>query len=176
MPQIEALTGSYKKKLFDERVALLTPDVQAIVRKPERDRTAAEQKIFDDYYPVLRIDPSKIKAVMPPDEKEKYTALLKERDALVEPAALPSYWTVEEDKDRLKEKSYVLNTGDPKHPELDKPVEPGFPFEPVGFDFRDGRREAFTEWLTGSQEPAVRPCRREPHLGLAFRRRPATRH
>ena len=115
---IEALTGSYKTKLFDERVALLTPDVQAIVRKPERDRTPAEQKTFDDYYPVLRIDPSKIKAIMPAEEKAKYTALLKERDGsgLTACAALPSYWTVEEDKDLLKQKSYVLTTGDPKRP------------------------------------------------------------
>ncbi len=150
---IEALTGSYRKKLFDERVALLTPDVQAIVRKPEKDRTAAEQKTFDDYYPVLRIDPSKIKAVMPPEEKAQYSELLKERDALVEPTPLPSYWTVEEDKDRANQKSYVLATGDPKHPELDHPVEPGFPFEPAGFDFHDGRREAFTEWLTAPNNP-----------------------
>jgi hypothetical protein len=150
---IEALTGSYRTRLFDERVALLTPDVQAIVRKAERDRTPAEQKIFDDYYPVLRIDPSKIKAIMPAEEVAKYTELLKQQADLGEPAPLPSYWTVEEDKDLLKEKSYVLTTGDPKRPELDKPVEPGFPFEPAGFDFRDGRREAFTEWLTAPKNP-----------------------
>ena len=37
---IEALIGPYKTKLYDERVALLTPDVQAVVRKPEKQRTA----------------------------------------------------------------------------------------------------------------------------------------
>ena len=88
MKTLKALTGSYRKKLFDERVALLTPEVQAIVRKPERDRTAAEQKIFDDYYPVLRIDPSKIKAIMPKEEVVKYTALLKQQAALGEVPAL----------------------------------------------------------------------------------------
>jgi hypothetical protein len=150
---IEALTGSYRRKLFDERVALLTPDVQAIVRKAERDRTAAEQKIFDDYYPVLRIDPSKIKAIMPNEEVGKYTALLKQLADLKKPPPLPSYWTVEEDKQRLQEKSYVLTTGDPKRPELDKPVDPGFPFQPAGIDFRDGRREAFVGWLTAPNNP-----------------------
>src|SRR5580704_14241153 len=60
---IDALVGPYRTKLFDERVALLTPDVQAVVRKPEKQRTAAEQKIFDDYYPVLRVDPSKFKLI-----------------------------------------------------------------------------------------------------------------
>ena len=49
------------------------------IRKPERERTAAEQKIFDDYFPVLRIDPSKIKEIMPPEEVTKYNALLKKQ-------------------------------------------------------------------------------------------------
>ncbi|HEY3742537.1 MAG TPA: DUF1549 and DUF1553 domain-containing protein [Bryobacteraceae bacterium] len=150
---IEKLTGKYHKKLFDERVALLTPDVQAIVHKSERDRTKAEQKTFDDYFPVLRIDPSKIKEIMPKDEAAQYKALLKQLDEIPEMPPLPSYWTVEEDKTLLAAKSYVLTTGDPKRPELDKPVEPGFPFEPSGIDFRDGRREAFTGWLTAPRNP-----------------------
>jgi hypothetical protein len=150
---IESLTGAYRKNLFDERVALLTPDVQAIVRKPELDRTPAEQKIFDDYYPVIRIDPSKIKEIMPKDEVAKYNALLKQESELGEVPPLPSYWTVEEDRDLLQQKSYILTTGDPKRPELDKPVQPGFPFQPAGVDFRDGRREAFTAWLTDPKNP-----------------------
>ena len=54
---------------------MLTPEVQAIIRKPEKQRTAAEQKIADDYFPVLRIDPSKIKAVMPPEDIARNTRL-----------------------------------------------------------------------------------------------------
>lgn len=150
---IESLAGPYRTKLFDERVALLTPDVQAIVRKAERDRTPAEQKIFDDYFPVIRVDSSKIKEIMPKEEVVKYNALLKEQSQLGNVPPLPSYWTVEEDKDALQAKSYILTTGDPTKPELDKPVEPGFPFQPAGIDFRDGRREAFTAWLTDSKNP-----------------------
>jgi hypothetical protein len=150
---IEALTGSYQKRLYDERVALLTPEVQAIIRKSERDRTPEEQKIADDYYPVLRIDASKIKEVMTKEEVVQYNALLKQQRDIVRPPSLPSYWTVEEDKALLKEKSYILTTGDPKKPEMDHPVEPGFPFQPAGIDFRDGRREAFVEWLTAPANP-----------------------
>ena len=149
---IDKLTHDYRKKLFDERVALLTPDVQAIVRKPERDRTPAEQKIFDDYFPVLRIDPSKIKEVMTKEEVTQYNALIKQQDAIKAPPPLPSYWTVEEDKARLQAKAYVLNTGDIKRPELDRPVEPGVPFA-SGLDLRDGRREAFVGWLTDHKNP-----------------------
>lgn len=151
--EIDALVGPYKSKLFDERVALLTPDVQAVVRKPEKQRTVAEQKIFDDYYPVLRVDPSKFKAIMPKEQAARYDALVKELAALGTVPPLPSYWTVEEDKALLKQKSYVLNTGDPKRPEMDQPVEPGFPFQPKDADFSDGRREGFVEWLCVPSNP-----------------------
>ncbi|MCU1259005.1 MAG: hypothetical protein JWO80_1890 [Bryobacterales bacterium] len=150
---IEALVGPYRTKLYEERVALLTPDVQAVIRKPDKERTLAEQKIADDYFPVLRIDPSKIKQIMNPEEIARYDALLKQQRALGRVPALPSYWTVEEDKALLKEKSYVLTTGDPARPEKDKPVEPGFPFQPDNMDFRDGRREVFVEWLTAPKNP-----------------------
>ncbi len=150
---IEALTGPYQTRLYNERVALLTPEVQAIIRKPERDRTPEEQKIFDDYYPVLRIDPDKIKEVMPKEDIAKYNALLKQQSAIARPLALASYWTVEEDPSLLKQKSYVLTTGDPAKPEKDNPVEPGFPFQPANLDFRDGRRETFVEWLTAPANP-----------------------
>jgi Protein of unknown function (DUF1553)/Protein of unknown function (DUF1549) len=150
---IEALTGAYQTKLYNERVALLTPEIQAAIRKPERDRTPEEQKIFDDYYPVLRIDPDKIKEVMSKEEVAQYNALLKQQQAIGRPPALASYWTVEEDAGRLKEQRYILTTGDPAKPEKDHPVEPGFPFEPADTDFRDGRREAFVEWLTAPANP-----------------------
>ena len=150
---IEALTGPYQTRLYNERVALLTPEVQAMIRKPERDRTPEEQKIFDDYYPVLRIDPDKLKEVMSKEEVAKYNALLKQQQAIERVPALAYYWTVEEDPGLLKQKSYVLTTGDPKKPEKDNPVEPGFPFQPANMDFRDGRREAFVEWLTAPANP-----------------------
>jgi hypothetical protein len=150
---IEALTGPYQTRLYNERVAQLTPEVQAMIRKPERERTPEEQKIFDDYYPVLRIDPDKIKEVMSKDEVTKYNALLKQQQGIERPPSLAFYWTVEEDPGLLKQPSYVLTTGDPKKPEKDHPVDPGFPFQPADMDFRDGRREAFVEWLTAPANP-----------------------
>src|SRR5262249_3028624 len=93
------------------------------------------------------------KAIMPAEEVSRYEALSKQLQALGTVPPLPSYWTVEESKDLLKQKSYILNTGDPKRPELDHPVEPGFPFQPAGLDFQDGRREAFVGWLTADKNP-----------------------
>ena len=69
------------------------------------------------------------------------------------PTPLPEFWAVEEDSERLKEPSYILTNGEPTQPETDKPVTPGFPFEPQGIEFRDGRRETFTEWLVAPENP-----------------------
>ena len=150
---IEALVAPYRTKLYDERVSMLPADVQAVIRKPEKQRSVAEQKIADDYFPILRIDPSKIKETLPSGDLEKYNALLKQQKALGNAPDLPSYWTVEEDSDLLKQKSYVLTTGDPMRPEKDKPVEPGFPFKSADVDFREGRREGFVDWLTAPNNP-----------------------
>jgi hypothetical protein len=78
---------------------------------------------------------------------------MKQVSALGRVPDLPSFWTVEEDKELLKQKTYVLTSGDPNRPETDKPVEPGFPLQPIDVDFRDGRREAFVDWLTAPENP-----------------------
>ena len=58
------LIGPYRDRLYEERLKMLPKDVQAAIRKPERQRTASEQKVADDYFPILRIDPPKIKEIM----------------------------------------------------------------------------------------------------------------
>jgi hypothetical protein len=150
---VEELVGEYRRKLYDERVAALPEEIQRVIRKPEPDRTAAEQKIADDYFPVLRIDTSKILEVLPDDKKSKYRELLKSappqgrgrRGAGTSPAV---FWTVEVDRKRESEPSYILTSGDPARPERNREVKPGWPFAPANVEFRDGRIEAFSDWLT----------------------------
>jgi hypothetical protein len=153
---IEALVGEYRQKLYDERVAALPEDIQRVIRKPEPARTAAEQKIADDYFPVLRIDTSKIMEVLPDDTKTKYRELLKSappqgrgrRGSGSSPAV---FWTVEVDRKRESEPSYILTSGDPARPERNREVKPGWPFAPATVEFRDGRIEAFSDWLTAPE-------------------------
>lgn len=148
---IEKLIGAPRQKLYDERVSMLPTEVQTVIRKSRR--TVAEQKIADDYAPVLRIDPPKIKEVLSKEDRDAYTALLEQQSRIKKPEDLPNHWIVEEDSARLKEKTYILTSGDPMRPEKDKPVEPGFPFKPADVDFRDGRREGFVDWLTAADNP-----------------------
>ena len=155
---IDSLIAPYKKKLYDDRVAMLPPDVRTIILKPEKERTPQEQKIADDYFPVLRIDSDKLIEVMPPEDAKKYKQLQAQLNQLGGgrrggAGALPAFWTVETDRAKELEKSYILTSGDPERPEKDKPVEPGWPFMPKGVDFREGRIETFSDWLTAPRNP-----------------------
>ena len=153
---INALIAPYRKQLYDDRVAMLPPEVRVLILKPEKERTAAEQKIADDYFPVLRIDQGKIMEIMPPAERKKYQELqrqLAQAGGGRRGSSLPAFWTVEVDPKRVLEKSYILTSGDPDRPEKNHEVEPGWPFAPPQIDFRDGRIEAFSDWLTAAENP-----------------------
>jgi Protein of unknown function (DUF1553)/Protein of unknown function (DUF1549) len=152
---ITALIEPYRAKLYADRVTMLPADVQAIINKAEKQRIPAEQKIADDYFPVLRIDPDKIEEVMSESDKKAYKGL---RDKLREvegksAKGLPAFWTVEIDRALELEKSYILTSGDPERPEKANPVEPGWPFYTGEKDFREGRIEAFSDWLTARNNP-----------------------
>jgi hypothetical protein len=155
--QLAALEGPIRKRLEEERILMLPPDAQAAVRKPERQRTFAEQKMVDDYFVPLRVDPVKVKELLPEADRKKFDEVNRQIGALGGGrgggSALPAFWTVEIDRGREKEQSYVLSSGEPDRPEKDKPVEPGWPFAPAKPDFRDGRIEGFADWLTAPENP-----------------------
>jgi hypothetical protein len=149
-PLIE-LEAPYRKKLLDERILMLPPDVQAAIRKPEAERNQAERKIYDDYAPIIRIDPPKVIEVMPPELRERRKELDDRVRALKAPPDLPVFWTVREDPKRSEAKSYILVTGDPE--KKTDAVAPGFPFAPPNTDFTRGRRQTFVDWLTAPDNP-----------------------
>jgi len=157
---LDALTAPYQKKLYDDRLAMLPPEVKTIILKPENERTPAEMKIADDYFPVLRIDAGKIQEIMPDADKEKY----KELNNQLQQAGgggrggrggggLPAFWTVEINPKLAEEPSYILTSGDPDRPEKDKPVKPGWPFMPEKTDLSNGPIDAFAKWLTAPENP-----------------------
>src|SRR5262249_11990196 len=110
----------------------------------------------------VRIDSDKIQEIMPPDVVKQYKALQVQLNQLNAPSgqgrgsrggALPAFWTVEWDRSREAEKSYILTSGDPERPGKNKPVEPEWQCAPASIDFREGRIPAFSDWLTGPENP-----------------------
>jgi hypothetical protein len=153
--ELREIVQPYHDRLYEERVEMLPPDVQRIIRKPESARTAVEQKLADDYYPILRIDPPKLKEIMPAEVARRYDEQRRKIDRLQSPEELPTFYTVREDEARKHVTRYVLNSGDASRPETDRPVEPGFPLADIDPEtmFREGRREGFVDWLTGPENP-----------------------
>ncbi len=145
----------YRAKLHEERVLMLPADVQAVIRKPERRRTVAEQKIADDYFPILRIDGDKLTEAMPEEARKKYQELQRQLNeaGAAKASSLPVFHTVEVDRVRELEQSYILTSGDPLRPEKEHEVKPGWPFAQAEPDFREGRIEAFADWLTAPENP-----------------------
>jgi hypothetical protein len=107
------------------------------------------------------VTPDRIAAVMPSDVRKKYQALQQQAGGGGRggggrrggAAAIPVFYTVEADPKREMEKSYILTSGDAFRPEMDHPVEPGWPFAPKNIDFREGRVPAFSDWLTAPENP-----------------------
>src|SRR5205823_11382665 len=67
--------------------------------------------------------------------------------------ALSVLWTVEWDGALEMGMGFILTSSDPEGPEKDKPVDPGWPFAPTPIDFREGRIETFSDWLTAPENP-----------------------
>ena len=100
--------------------------------------------------------PDKILEIMPAAERKTYQDLQRQLDRASggrRGSALPAFWTVEVDPKKELEKSYILTSGDPDRPEKDHEVQPGWPFAPRPIDFREGRIEAFADWLTAPENP-----------------------
>ncbi|MDB6108270.1 MAG: hypothetical protein JWR69_20 [Pedosphaera sp.] len=156
---LNALIAPYKEKLYEERVLMLPAEVQSIIRKPEKQRTVAEQTIADDYFPILRIDDEKFTEIMPEEVRKQYKELDRQLkgetpgEKVRSEPVLPAFYTVEVDRLREQEKSYILTSGDPMRPQKDHEVKPGWPFSTGDLDFRDGRIEAFADWLTAPENP-----------------------
>jgi hypothetical protein len=152
------LLEPFRARLYNERVLMLPPEVRVVIRKPEKERSVAEQKIADDYFPILRIDGDKINEILPEDVKRRARDLQGKIDAVNADRgrrgpSIPVFYTVETDRVREREASYVLTSGDPSRPEKSKEVRPGWPFAKGEPDLREGRVEAFADWLTAPENP-----------------------
>src|SRR5688572_2501769 len=143
---LDDFVAPFKARLYEDRVLMLPADIQAIIRKPEKQRTIAEQKIADDYFPILRIDGDKLTEIMSEEERNKYRELQSKLDAVPGEGGggrragggIPSFYTVEVDRLREQEQFYYLTSGDPTRPEKNHPAKPGWPFAKEPPDLRDG--------------------------------------
>ena len=170
------LIAPYKKKLLDERIAQLPADVRAVILKPQKQRTPEEEKIADDYFPILRIDVSKIMAIMPEAERERYRDLVKELQAVAGRQVGRGPAGVLDRGGRSQERD-----GKELHPDQRRPrpagkeprSRPRLAVRPAE-DRRSQRPDrGVCRMAHRPRESALRPGGRESALAMALRRGPA---
>ena len=157
--ELDALVEPVRNRLREDRIAMLPEDVRVILRKPERQRSAEEQRVADDYFPILRIDDDKIDEVLSEGVRAEVRALRRRIEAAVREAGagkgpgVAVFHTVERDPDRARERRYVLTSADPARPDKGREVRPGWPFATATAELNEAPLEAFTDWLTAPGNP-----------------------
>ena len=151
--RMDKITDPYYPELYEERLRLLPPEVEAIYRKSKEERTAEEQKQADKYAPVVRIDARKFRDVMPSEKTNKYESIRQQKVKLErDPPRLPVYWKVKDQSKQRADRSQILIQANPEKP-LEK-VTPGFPFSDLAIDTEEPHpRRVFLDWLTSKDNP-----------------------
>ena len=97
----------------------------------------------------------KIKEIMPTDELDEVQRRCWQAADGARPSApaLPAYWTVEEDPRAAEGEELHPDQRRPERPEKDKPVQPGWPFQPAASRFPRRPARGFVDWLTAPENP-----------------------
>ena len=158
---MEALRAPYRKKLYDDRVAMLPP---ATCRRSSESRKRYARCGTEDrgrLLPVLRIDRDKITEIEARGAIDKVLRTCKGDSARRRRGCrrFPAFWTVEVDPQRETETSYILTSGDPTGPRKDhKSSRAG----------RSRRRRSISEKAGSRRSPTGSP-RRRIHCSPAWR-------
>lgn len=158
---LEEFLRPFREKLQAERIRHFPPKVQEALNTPEEKRTPEQKKLADDYAPIIRIDPPKYKEIMTPEQIRTYDGLRKPLQDLVKPTEPENFWVVREDEELAKQKSFILDTGEPDRPkdEVSRMFHiggNGFEVPPLPCDskrYTTGGRQKFVEWMLDAKNP-----------------------
>ena len=155
--EIESLLAPYRDRAASNAVVKFPPAIQAILRKPEPERSPLERQIGALAYRQISYEHERLASQLKPADRERHDSLrrgLAEFDAL-QPPPLPVTLTVR-DVGPIAPEVFI-----PRHPE--EPIPPGFPsvLDPTvatvvpipGVPGSTGRRAALARWLTRPENP-----------------------
>ena len=114
---------------------------------------------------------------MPKEEVTQVQCAAEAAAGICAPSGAAFYWTVEEDHGAAEaEELRSHHRRSRRGPKRTSRSSPAFLFSRPNMDFRDGRREAFVEWLTAPANPLFARVAVNRDLGMAFRRGAAAGH
>jgi Protein of unknown function (DUF1553)/Protein of unknown function (DUF1549)/Planctomycete cytochrome C len=152
--KIEAIEGSARKKAEAGAVGIFPEDVQAMMRKPAKERTPYEQQIHDLAYRQVEYEYGRIDKHIPAARKEELLALRRQLVPFesLKPAPLPTAFAAT-DVGPAASPITIPKRGD-------APVEPGYPTilqerpaSIVPMPASTGRRATLANWLVDPENP-----------------------
>ncbi|MCI0705644.1 MAG: DUF1549 and DUF1553 domain-containing protein, partial [Planctomycetia bacterium] len=160
---ILAIEEPHRKKLFEAKLAKLTPNAQAAHRTPPEKRDGGQLELVAETEAKVRVTDAEITKALTPDEKTKVDELknkLKAFDKKKPPA--PPVAMGLTDKPGPPPKTFLLERGELGSKGVE--VQPGFPTvllpnqKPVAATIKElpnstGRRLALAKWIASSGNP-----------------------
>jgi hypothetical protein len=160
--EIDQLLADKRQKAMQDSLEKFEPDVQAMILKPDHQRSALERQWVAQAMKFINSKYRDLAKTLKGEEKEKYDALekrLAEFDHL-KPEPLPTAMGIT-DAAPLPPPTFRLATGNFRKPQEE--VSPGFPaflstaepeiLPPADVPNATGRRSALARWLTGPDHP-----------------------
>ncbi len=153
--QMADLEKPYREKVAEEAMTKFPPETEALLRKPDAERTPLEQQLAELAYRQITYEFDRLLNKMKAADKDKYVALTKQLDAFNadKPAAPAPAFCVTD----IGAKASPVRI--PKKETLGE-IEPGFltlldssPASIQPIQNSSGRRAALARWLTDPENP-----------------------
>jgi hypothetical protein len=160
---IEAIEGSHRRRLYEEKLARLSADARAAHRTPAEKRTGGQLELVVETAARVKVTDAEVTKAIGKDERAKldeWKAKLKTFDGR-KPRPLPVAMGLT-DRPGPPEKTHLLHRGEPDNRGAE--VQPGYPttlmpdgrVEPakiVGLKASTGRRLALANWVASADNP-----------------------
>jgi hypothetical protein len=122
--QMDGIEAPYRQKLFDEKLAKLSEDVQLAHRTPRERRTMEQEGTVQETAPQVKVTDAEVIAALSKEDKTRRAALEAELKKIRKPPALPLAMVLQ-DTNGPAPKTHVLARGDYNNPREE--VEAAFP-------------------------------------------------
>jgi hypothetical protein len=164
--QIRAVQDPCQKKLYDQKLSRLTPEIQQAIQTPENDRTPRQKELQTEHNREVNVSDDEIRACLNPTETTKLNSLERQLITMFKGYREKPFACGVTDVGDFAPKTFVPSRGVSTNVE----VTPGFfsalgggdiperSFErkttgPIPMFPTTGRRHALAEWLTNPQHP-----------------------
>jgi hypothetical protein len=152
--QIAALEAPYREKLYETKLAKLSPEAQAAHRTPKEQRTTEQENQIQETAELVEVTQKELLAAMKKPDRDRHKELLDALKPFPKPAPLPASLALQ---NGAPAKTFVLHRGDYNQPgEGVAPAVPQVLQSSAGILPADGKVPAGSRRYAGASVPSYR--------------------